>query len=352
MSLQKSVFLLLTILLALSVSNQNRNIRSPKKILERIDKIISEDISKWYEDKNLTYPPSCTVLRVFKKEAECEIWAKDETRKGMVKVTTVPVCAMDFRPGPKLREGDGKTPEGFFSCEFHYYSKRWWMWINLRENMVDKIGAVGDGSCFKIFIRYPTPLDTCNTYAAGFTSPGGAIFLHGNCVTAGCISFKNRDFLPVFAFARHHQSRKYGPVQIHIFPFRFDRVDEDKMMQYAKEYDHTQNFGLQNLILFWKNLKLGYDLFNQEKNPLKIKLTSKRVFRKGLSSSVVRDVKVKLKEQGLFNGKIDDFYSEDLEQAVKIFQGKNGLKQDGIIGPQTMKKINIISCRYVFLQND
>jgi murein L,D-transpeptidase YafK len=98
--------------------------------------------------------------------------------------------ALGFTPeGDKLRQGDGKTPEGAFTVD--------------RRN---------DESAFHLSIGldYPQPDDVTRAAAAGY-SPGGDIFIHGqpNAVpdglkikgdwTAGCIALTNAEMREIWA---------------------------------------------------------------------------------------------------------------------------------------------------------
>ena len=54
------------------------------------------------------------ILRVFKEEAELEVWKQDATgRFELLKV--YPICRWSGDLGPKLHEGDRQTPEGFYT---------------------------------------------------------------------------------------------------------------------------------------------------------------------------------------------------------------------------------------------
>src|SRR5689334_4707206 len=52
-----------------------------------------------------------TMIRVFKAESEFEIWVQKDG--SYVHFATYPVCYWSGKLGPKLREGDRQTPEGF-----------------------------------------------------------------------------------------------------------------------------------------------------------------------------------------------------------------------------------------------
>ena len=247
-----------------------KDLRDPDAILAKIDSIIKGDVEKWCREKGVAYPPSAVVLRIFKMEREIEIWAKNAPQEKMALIKTLPVCAMDFSPGPKISEGDGRTPEGFYHPGFAYGSRYYWMWMNLDD--VDATGEPGKGSSFKMCTEYPNALDAKRTKDAHYKRTGGEICVHGNCVSAGCPSFKNRDFLPVFAFARHHDEQKHGRLQLHIFPFRFDKVNDERRAALAGSYPYVDAVGKRRLLAFWKNLQEGFDAFNANPNPLKIVL--------------------------------------------------------------------------------
>lgn len=246
---------------------------TPEGILKAVDAVVSAEDKSLCEAAGLRWPPEAVVLRIFKKEREAELWGMNTGQKKMALIKTLPVCAMDFEPGPKLREGDEKTPEGFYRPGFEYGSKFWFMWIDLAKP--DDKGEVGKGSSFKMCTEYPNKADKLRSKAAGMKSPGSEICIHGNCASVGCASFKNRDFLHVFSFSRHHDAGAHGPLQTHIFPFRFDRVPAAEREALADAYIHASAFGKEKLLRFWENLEQGFTLFNKDPRPLDFKTSRK-----------------------------------------------------------------------------
>jgi len=53
------------------------------------------------------------LIRVF-KEAELEVWKRDASGQYAL-LKTFPVCRWSGQLGPKMREGDRQTPEGFYT---------------------------------------------------------------------------------------------------------------------------------------------------------------------------------------------------------------------------------------------
>nr|WP_226984178.1 spore cortex-lytic enzyme [Halothermothrix orenii] len=55
----------------------------------------------------------------------------------------------------------------------------------------------------------------------------------------------------------------------------------------------------------------------------------------GTSGSNVRLVQWKLQQWGYYEGRIDGYFGPETSEAVREFQRKNGLRVDGLVGPQT-----------------
>src|SRR5262245_54705546 len=54
------------------------------------------------------------VVRLFKEEAELEVW-KQDTGGRFQHLRTYPICRWSGDLGPKLYEGDRQAPEGFYA---------------------------------------------------------------------------------------------------------------------------------------------------------------------------------------------------------------------------------------------
>lgn len=63
----------------------------------------------------------------------------------------------------------------------------------------------------------------------------------------------------------------------------------------------------------------------------------------GSRGNEVTQIQTKLKRWGYYNGNVDGIYGTQTVNAVKYFQRKNGLTQDGIAGPATLKAMGIYS---------
>jgi spore cortex-lytic enzyme len=61
----------------------------------------------------------------------------------------------------------------------------------------------------------------------------------------------------------------------------------------------------------------------------------------GKYNQTVRNAQQKLRQWGYYNGSVDGIYGPKTYEAVTSFQRKNGLKVDGIIGPNTRKALGL-----------
>lgn len=125
---------------------------------------------------------------VIKSERQLHLVARGQTLKSYR-------VSLGKQPGPKLREGDQRTPEGFY-------------WINWRKTS-DKFNLA-------MHISYPNANDLARAHAEG-VSPGSMIMLHGTPVdeeypewffqtlnwTEGCIALSNEDMQEVWQLVKN-----------------------------------------------------------------------------------------------------------------------------------------------------
>jgi len=243
--------------------------RSAAFIKARLQKLVGRSLKEICIKEGLNYPPKFVLFRTFKMEKQFEVWGANKRTDSLHLLLSLPICAMDFEPGPKLEEGDGKTPEGYYNSSIMYGSRADFMWIKLNNNDIDTYGSVGTGSSFKMCLDYPNKFDWQQTRKIKkHTAPGSAICIHGNCVSIGCLSFKNENYLPLFLFALGHDQKKYGKIKIHIYPFRFS---ENLKKKYAKTGNTITE---KQMLSFWNNLEEGYNMFEQNRKALKISVSS------------------------------------------------------------------------------
>lgn len=169
-------------------------------------------------------------IRVFKYEKIMEVWLKNpgETRYKLLK--TYDVCATSGILGPKRMEGDGQVPEGFYRIDL--FNPKSEYYLSMR-------------------ISYPNSSDLI---LKEDISPGGAIMVHGNCVTIGCIPITDDKIKELYILCVEARNRN-NPIYIDIFPAKFT-PENIKMLD--SNYPKSKQ-------LFWKSLKPAYDFFEEHR---------------------------------------------------------------------------------------
>jgi murein L,D-transpeptidase YafK len=173
-------------------------------------------------------------LRVFKREQILEVWAKNNSEKEFKKILEYPFCSTSGKLGPKRKEGDYQIPEGF------YYINR----FNPQSNFYLSLG-----------INYPNESDKI---LSDKKNPGGDVFIHGGCATIGCIPITDEKIKELYVLSVEARSNGQIKIPVHIFPYKLTKNNFDKL---KSEFQYDKQ-----LILFWENLKIGFDYFENKKS--------------------------------------------------------------------------------------
>jgi len=175
-------------------------------------------------------------IRIFKEEAILEVWI--DTGSEYEHLKDYIICASSGYLGPKLKEGDRQAPEGFYTVRKQQLNP------NSKYHLSFNLG-------------YP------NAYDRVHKRTGSFLMVHGNCVSIGCYAMTDEKIEEIYALVKAALSKGQKYVNVHAYPFRMTAENMD-MYEGNKWYD------------FWVNLKEGYDYFESEKRPPKIKVENKR----------------------------------------------------------------------------
>ena len=137
-----------------------RQARSARVVAARAEK--TETVRALFAAALVPYPPARLFLRAFKREQVLELWAGPKTGS-LTLVKTFPVCARSGTLGPKRRLGDLQVPEGAYRIDR----------FNATSNFYLSLG-----------VDYPNASDRILGTPGRL---GGDIFIHGDCVTIGCL---------------------------------------------------------------------------------------------------------------------------------------------------------------------
>jgi murein L,D-transpeptidase YafK len=179
------------------------------------------------QNHQLAFPPRQLFIRAFKEEKELELWASDGGKYQLLK--TYPICMLPGKPGPKLKQGDKQVPEGIY--------------------IVDTLNP---NSNFHLSFRINYPNEADLIRSKDEKDPGGDIYIHGDCVSVGCLPMGDEAIEEIFwLIARQQSLYPQNPVNVHVFPYRFN-----------SDSDLNENHKWYAL---WKQLKDIYLYFNERK---------------------------------------------------------------------------------------
>jgi murein L,D-transpeptidase YafK len=176
------------------------------------------------------------LIRIYKRDFELEVWLQ---RDGVFhRFTTYPICMWSGVLGPKLREGDGQSPEGFYT--------------------VDASALNPNSRYFRSFnLGYPNAFDR----AQGRT--GSLIMVHGDCRSIGCFAMTDAQMSEIWQIVTAALTGGQKRFQVQVYPFR---MSEANLTAHADAADAP----------FWRDLKSGSDLFEKSKVPPKVSVCNGR----------------------------------------------------------------------------
>ena len=214
----------------LSFIDLQRNLPRPGDALNRKE----DTLQKQFKQKGFNWPAKYMYIRSFKYDSQLEVWVKNEKDQPYRLFKTYRVCALAGSLGPKRLEGDYQVPEGF------YYINE----FNPKSNYHLSLG-----------INYPNPSDRMLSDAY---RPGGDIYIHGSCVTVGCIPIKDDQIEELYILAAHSKNAGQDYIPVHIFPIRYSNK---KSQDYLNQLTKTDA----NLKAFADNLEKVYEHFEATK---------------------------------------------------------------------------------------
>lgn len=179
---------------------------------------------------------SPVFLRIFKAEHKLEIWMKKDEK--FVLFSTYPICRWSGYLGPKLKEGDRQSPEGFYTVSRGQLNpnSRWHRSFNL---------------------GFPNRFDRSH----GRT--GSYLMVHGGCSSIGCYAMTNAAMDEIWRVVTAALWRGQRRFHVHVFPFRM--TGWNRRLHAGNRWNS-----------FWTDLQTGYDLFEASHIPPKVNVCKKR----------------------------------------------------------------------------
>jgi murein L,D-transpeptidase YafK len=235
MSLMKNLVLILFSFLAISAFAQGpsasfvdfqRTLQRPSDAMKKKE----DSLKKQFEAKGLQWPAKYIYIRSFKYDGQMEVWVKNERKEPFKLFKTYRVCAMAGTLGPKRMAGDYQVPEGF------YYINE----FNPNSNYHLSLG-----------LNYPNESDKI---LSDSLRPGGDIYIHGSCVTVGCIPLTDEYIEEVYILAAYAKASGQDYIPVHIYPVRYNVKKSMDYLVYLSKTDAS-------LKPFGEKLEQVYDHF-------------------------------------------------------------------------------------------
>lgn len=191
-----------------------------------------DTVRKQFEAKGLQWPAKFVYIRSFKYDANLEVWVKNAAKDPYKLFKTYKVCMQSGTMGPKRLQGDYQVPEGF------YYINE----FNPNSNYHLALG-----------LNYPNASDKI---LSDSLRPGGDIYIHGSCVSIGCIPVTDQQIEEIYVIATYAKNNGQDFIPVHVYPIRYD---QKKSLEYLKASAKT-NPALEKFAL---QLKASFDWFEE-----------------------------------------------------------------------------------------
>ena len=182
---------------------------------------LSERMLATLKAKNMD-KESPILVRVFKEEAELEVWKQDDSGRFAL-LRTYPICRWSGELGPKFKTGDRQAPEGFYTIT-----------PGLMNPDSSQYLAINTG--------FPNAYDRANSRTGAF------LMIHGGCSSAGCYAMTDEQIAEIYALARESFFGGQKSFQLQAYPFRMTPLN----MARHRNSPH---------MAFWRMIKEGYDHF-------------------------------------------------------------------------------------------
>jgi len=177
------------------------------------------------------------LVRLFKQEAELEVWKQDRSGRFAV-LKTYPICRWSGDLGPKVREGDRQAPEGFYSIT---------------------PAQLNPQSAY--YLSFNTGFPNAFDRALGRT--GSQLMVHGDCSSRGCYAMTDEQIAEIYSLGRESFFGGQRAFQFQAYPFRMTPINMAR---------HRNNPNMP----FWKMIKEGYDHFEITRQEPKVDFCEKK----------------------------------------------------------------------------
>lgn len=195
---------------------------------------LSDSLRVQFEKQKITWPPSHMYVRSFKYDRQLELWVKGRVGEPYKLFKTYRVCMQSGSMGPKRMEGDYQVPEGFYHIN------------DFNPNSMYHLS---------LGLNYPNASDRI---LSDSLMPGSNIYIHGNCVSTGCIAIGDEPMEELFYIASVVKGQGQEFIPVHVFPVNYK-------VRKSIEYLNAVVSKSPSLAHFSSNIRPVYDYFEVRK---------------------------------------------------------------------------------------
>ncbi len=295
---QLRLFLLLFAIPVFSIAQpaEEINFSVNTKITTAIPRKTIDTVQKELVKKGFDWPVRFIFLRAFKLEKRLEVWVKNDPVEPFQLFKSYKVCATSGTFGPKRREGDKQIPEGFY-------------YINEFKPNSNYHLALG--------LNYPNSSDQKKSDPI---KPGGDIYIHGNCVTIGCLPMTDEIIDELYYLASVAKNEGQDFIPVHIFPYRFDYQKSE--INYKQKTTDKKD-----LELFNKPLQEAYDFFEDTHQLPAILINSKGDYLVAKNPDAPKVERIKIAEPDEKKDPYAEWAPEEKVDQVPSFKTGNAALQ-------------------------
>ncbi len=192
-------------------------------------------ISNSYSASRLYYPldirnnskkhlNNSLFIQIFKEERVLELYTKNE--KGLFSLfKSYPICNFSGGLGPKTREGDLKSPEGFYR--------------------ITRSQLKPNSKYYRAFnLGFPNEYDRAHGYT------GAYLMVHGGCRSIGCYAMTDRYINEIYRYVENALQNGQYEIQVNIYPFKMTSANMNR---------HRNS----RYYMFWQQLQPAYEYFTK-----------------------------------------------------------------------------------------
>ena len=197
--------------------------RRSSAAIERVQSVLENDLNA----RNLEIGAPI-FIQITKIPAELNVYVENQSGT-FDHFRTYEICAYSGGLGPKKRQGDGKSPEGFY---------------RVRAQQMNPASSYH----LSFNLGYPNRFDRSKGYTGDF------LMVHGRCVSIGCYAMTDPAMDEIWTLMAAAFERGQREIDVHIFPYRMNWPMRAALPQHPDRD-------------FWQTLAPAWQAFAKDKIP-------------------------------------------------------------------------------------